>query len=103
VNRLLVFLVVAGLVTTVSCGDIFVRGAINAGTQSASGMVSIVQFSAATGSGVSITIITLTGNSMASTFRFCGDQRTFFPVDQQVRVNFTPGSPCASVVTVVLD
>ncbi len=98
--RLLVLLVVACLVTSVSCGDIFVRGAINAGQQSASGVVSIVQFSAATGNGVSITIITLTGDRTASTFRFCGDQRTLFPVDRQVQIHFTPGTPCADVLRV---
>jgi len=102
VNRLLVVLVVACLLMTVSCGDIFVRGAINPGTQSAAGTVSIVQFSASSGSGVSVTIITLTGNSTASTLNFCGDQRTLFPVDKQVQINFTPGQPCATVLTVTL-
>jgi hypothetical protein len=102
VNRLLVVLVVACLLTTVSCGDIFVRGAINLGTQSAAGTVSIVQFSASSGTGVSVTIITLTGNSMANTFNFCGDERTLFPVDKQVQINFTPGQPCATVLTVNL-
>jgi hypothetical protein len=101
VNRLLVFLLaVACLLSSVSCGDIFVRGAIN--TQSASGLVSIVQFSASSGNGVSITIITLTSNGMASTHSFCGDQRMQFPVNRDVRVNFTPGNSCDSVLTVVL-
>jgi hypothetical protein len=102
VNRLLVLLVVACLLTSVSCGDIFVRGAINPGTQSASGLISIVQLSVTTGSGVSITIITLAGNGMANTFHFCGDQRMLFPVDSQVRVSFMPGNPCSSVITVAL-
>lgn len=101
-NRLLVVLVVAGLLTTVSCGDIFVRGAINPGMQSAVGTVTIVQFSASSGAGVSVTIITLTGNSTANTLNFCGDQRTLFPVDKQVQINFTPGQPCATVLTVTL-
>jgi hypothetical protein len=101
-NRLLVILVVACLLTTVSCGYISVRGAINLGTQSAAGTVSIVQFSASTGEGVSVTIITLTGNSVANTLSFCGDQRTLFPVDKQVKINFTPGQPCATVLTVTL-
>jgi hypothetical protein len=100
VNRLLVVLVVACLLMTVSCGDIFVRGAINPGTQSAAGTVSIVQFSAS--SGVSVTIITLTGTSTTNTLNFCGDQRTLFPVDKQVQINFTPGQPCATVLTVTL-
>ena len=97
-NRLL--FVVLLLLTTVACGDIFVRGAIN--TQSASGLVSIVQFSAGPGTGVSITVITLTSNGMASTHSFCGDQRTRFPLNRDVRVNFTPGNFCDSVLTVVL-
>lgn len=101
-NRLLVVLVFACLPMTVSCGDIFVRGAINPGTQSAAGTVTIVQFSASSGSGVSVTIITLTGNSTAHTLNFCGDQRTLFPVDRQVQINFTPGPPCATVLTVTL-
>ncbi|MGC2197094.1 MAG: hypothetical protein WA628_20625 [Terriglobales bacterium] len=82
-NRLLVFLVVVWLVTTVSCGDIFLRGAINPGTQSASGVVSIVQFNATTGDGVSITIITLTGSSTASTFQFCVIKGCFFQSTSQ--------------------
>ncbi len=99
-NRLLLVVVIALLLTTLACGDIFVRGAIN--TQSASGVVSIVQFSAVSGNGVSITIITLTSSGMASTHSFCGDQRTLFPLNRDVQVNFTPGSSCDSIVTVVL-
>lgn len=98
---LLVLFVIATLLNTVSCGDIFVRGAINTGTQSANGVVSIVQFSADS-SGVSITIITLTGSGMDHTLNFCGDQRDLFPVDREVRVNFKPGAPCASVLSVNL-
>jgi hypothetical protein len=101
-NRLLLFaLVIACLLTTVSCGNIFIRGAINPGTQSANGLVSIVEFSA-DNSGVSITIITLTGSGMDHTLNFCGDQRELFPVDHEVRVNFKPGTPCASVLSVNL-
>lgn len=99
-NRLLVVLVVACLLTTISCGDVFLRGAINPGTQTTTGTISIVQFSASSGNGVSITIITLTGNSVASTLSFCGDQRTLFPLDRQVQINFTPGQACATVLTV---
>jgi hypothetical protein len=101
-NRLLVFLVLACVLSTISCGDIFVRGALNSGAQTTSGLVSIVQFSASSGGGVSITVITLTGDGMATTFSFCGDQRSLFPVDRQVRVNFMSGNPCNSVIAVVL-
>lgn len=100
-NRLLFLVVViALLLPTVSCGDIFVRGAINPGTQSVNGMVSIVRFSV--DGAVSITIITLTGSGMNHTLNLCGDQRDLFPVDRDVRVNFKPGTPCASVLSVNL-
>jgi hypothetical protein len=102
VNRLLVSLLLACLLSTISCGDIFVRGAINLGAQSAGGTISIVQFSADNGSGVSVTIITLTGDRVANTLSFCGDQRTLFPLDKQVQVRFTAGQPCATVLTVTL-
>ena len=97
-NRLLLVVVVprSSLIWTIS------GGAINPGTQSAAGTVTIVQFSASGGTGVSLTIITLTGNSTANTLNFCGDQRTLFPVDKQVQINFTPGQPCATVLTVTL-
>jgi len=100
-NRLLLLVLIALLLTTVSCGDIFIRGAINPGTQSVNGVVSIVQFSADSG-GVSITIITLTGSGMNHTLNLCGDQRDLFPVDGDVRVSFKPGTPCASVLSVNL-
>ena len=100
-NRLLVFLLAGCLLTSVSCGQIFVRGAINTGTRSTSGTVSIVQFNASSETGVSITIITLIGNNTASTFNFCGDQRAKFPMAQAVQVSFMPGNACASIIAVV--
>jgi len=105
-NRLLLStlslgLLLACLLTTVSCGDVFIRGAINPGAQSLNGTVSIVQFSADSG-GVAITIITLTSNGMANTLNFCGDQRARFPSHSQVQVSFTPVTPCANVLAVHL-
>ena len=104
-NRLLPTLCLALLILcvmlAVSCGDVFVRGAINAGSQSVNGTVSIVQFSTGSGS-VSITIITLTNSGTASTLNFCGDQRSLFPTNRQVQVSFTPGTPCDNVLAVNL-
>ena len=94
-------LIVTLLLTTVSCGDIFVRGAINPGAQSVNGMVSIVHLNVDSGD-VSITIITLTGSGLDHTLNFCVDQRALFPVDRKVSVNFKPGTPCASVLSVNL-
>ena len=89
------------LLATVSCGDVFIGGAINTGAQSLNGTVSIVQFSTGSG-GTSITIITLSSNGMASTLNFCGDQRSLFPANSQVQVSFTPGTPCDRVLAVHL-
>ena len=91
----------ACLLTTVSCGDIFVRGAIDTGTQSLNGTVSVVQFNVGS-DGVLITIITLTSDGMTNTVDFCGDQRALFPSNSQVQVSFTPGTPCANVLAVHL-
>ena len=99
-NRLVLLVLLACLITSVSCGDIFVRGAINPGMQTSSGLVSIVQINASSGDGVSVTIITLTENNTANTFQFCGDQRALFPLAQQVQVSFRPGTPCANVLSV---
>lgn len=101
-NRLVLVGLLACLVTSVSCGDVFVRGAINPGMQTSSGLVSIVQINANLGDGVSVTIITLTESNTANTFQFCGDQRALFPLAKQVQVSFRPGTPCASVVSVNL-
>jgi len=99
-NRLVLLAVFAVLLSCIACGDIFVRGVINPGFQSTSGTVSIVQLNASSGSGVTITIITLLENNAASTLNFCGDQRALFPLEQQVQVNFRLGSLCASVLAV---
>lgn len=98
---LLLALLILLVLLTVSCGDIFIRGAIHPGAQSLNGTVSIVQFSADSG-GVAITIITLTSAGMANTLNFCGDQRALFPSHSQVQVSFTLGTPCANVLAVHL-
>ena len=102
-HRLLTAILAASfLLTPVSCGDFFFGGAIRPGTQAVSGLVTIGQFTASTGGGVSITIITLVSNGAASALSFCDDQRGLFPVDQQVQVKFQPGAPCATVIAVAL-
>ena len=104
-NRLLpafsLALLMVCVMLSASCGNVFVRGAINPGAQATNGTVSIVQFSSGSG-GVSITIITLTSNGLANTLDFCGDQRSLFPANQQVQVSFMPGTACDNVLAVHL-
>lgn len=92
-------LVLALLLLSTSCGDVFVRGAIEPGS-TIEGSVSIVQIE--TEGTVQVTFVTLLQNSTSSTIGFCGDQSALFPLHHYVRVNFNPGKPCATVIVVVI-
>jgi hypothetical protein len=106
VKHLLPFLLTTCLVVTLTgCGNIFIRGAINLGTASVSGMVSVVQLSAVIGDGgstVQVTLVTFLQDGTSSTIGFCGDERSRFPVQESIRANFTPGQTCASIVSIVI-
>jgi hypothetical protein len=49
-----------------------------------------------------VTFVTLLQNGASSTIGFCGDQSVFFPLDQSVRVNFSPGQLYATVILVII-
>jgi hypothetical protein len=106
VKHLLSFLLATCLVVTLTgCGNIFIRGAINPGTASVSGMVSVVQLSVVIGDGgsmVQVTFVTFLQDGTSSTIGFCGDERSRFRVEESIRANFTPGQSCASIVTIVI-
>jgi len=99
-------LAVCMTVTLTGCGGVFfVGGAVNPGTSSVTGMVSIVQVSAVIGdqgTTVQVTFVTFQRDGVSSTIGFCGDERDRFPMQQVVRANFTPGQTCASIVTIVI-
>jgi hypothetical protein len=104
VRRLLhVLLVFVLSVSFGGCGSkFFVSGALNSST--ISGTVSIVQLTTVVNGGslLTVTLVTFLQQGTSSTMNFCGDQRTQFPVDQFVQVNFTPGTRCASVIQIVV-
>jgi archaellum component FlaF (FlaF/FlaG flagellin family) len=85
------------------CGNVFVRGAIEAGS-TIQGSVSVVQLGNTLNGmeTVQVTFVTLLQNGTSSTVGFCGNQSVLFPLDQTVRVNFNPGQPCATVIVVVV-
>jgi hypothetical protein len=94
------------ILVSAGCGNVFIGGAINPGSSSVSGMVSIVQLSAVigdAGSTVEVTFVTFQQEGASSTIGFCGDERARFPMQQVVRANFTPGQICASIVTIVIS
>ena len=87
------------------CGNVFVRANSNGGSQTATGVVSTVQFTVVIdGDNVAtpVTIVTLLDNMGASNLTFCGDQRTQFPPDRFAEATFTHGQPCATLLRVVI-
>jgi len=102
VQRLLsVLLVVSFVLLSAGCGNVFIRGVIQPGPSTVTGFVSVVQLTVVDGD-VQVTFVTFLGNGTSSTFGFCGDQRRRFPMNRNVRADFDPGQPCASIVTVVV-
>jgi hypothetical protein len=104
-KSLLSFLLLSLLLTLPGCGNIFIRGALPASSSSVSGTVSVVQLSAVigeNGTSVQVTFVTFLQSGLSSTVGFCGDQRDQFPMQQIVRAAFNPGTPCASIITIVI-
>ena len=102
----LLSLIFAGsfLLSSIGCGNVFVRGAIRTGS-TIQGSVSTVEIGSVlngTGGTVQVTFVTFLENGTSSTTGFCGDQTSLFPVNQTVMVNFNPGQPCATVITIVI-
>ncbi len=102
-ERLLYFLLVVYLAFgLVGCGNTSISGAIQQGT--ASGFVSIVQLSEiniANGT-VQVTFVTFVQNGTSSTFGFCGDQRSLFPMDQTIRAEFAQGRTCNNILQITI-
>jgi hypothetical protein len=102
---LLSFLLLCLVLTLPGCGNIFIRGALPAGSSTVSGSVSVVQLSAVIGKNgttVQVTFVTFLQYGASSMVGFCGDQRSRFPMQQTVRADFNPGQSCASIVTIVI-
>ena len=102
-KRLLSLLVAVSFLLSLSaCGNIFIRGALN--TSTVSGFVSIVQIASGSNGGttVLITFVTFLQSGTSSTIGFCGDQRSQFPFNQMVTAQFTAGTPCSNIVSVVI-
>ena len=100
----LLSLIFAGsfLLSSIGCGNVFVRGAIQTGS-TIQGSVSVVQIGSilnGTGGTVQVTFVTFLANGTFSTIGFCSDQTSLFPMNQTVLVNFNPGQPCATVIVV---
>jgi hypothetical protein len=95
-------LLVALVVSTTSCGEVFVAGFSNFNNRtSISGTVSVVHLIFTDG-GVQVTVVTLLQTAGPQDFRFCGNLTPQFPMNADVTVNFIPGTVCGSSVAVVV-
>jgi hypothetical protein len=107
-KRLAPLTVVLVLVTVLAgCGAVFVGFVSNPGVvpTTISGTVTIVFLGItadANGTVAQVTQVTLVTSSVAKTMAFCGDQRTLFPINQSLKVEFTSGTPCSTLVSVAL-
>jgi hypothetical protein len=105
VKRLLAVILVSFLVLfSTGCNGVFtVQGAIP-NHSVVTGSVSIVELSTLIDGGVFVTVtfVTLINSGVPTRTTFCGDQTAFFPRDQFVTATFTPGTPCFSVVQVMI-
>jgi hypothetical protein len=104
-KSLLSFLLLSLVLILPGCGNIFIRGALPAGSSTVSGSISVVQLSAVIGekgTTVQVTFVTFLQSGVSSTIGFCGDRRDQFPMQQIVRADFNPGTPCASIITIVI-
>jgi hypothetical protein len=92
-------MIVALLAMLPGCGATFVGGAVN--FTSVTGTVSIVRLTAS-GDGTQFTFVTLVQTSGSQDLNFCGNVVHQFPMNTMVTAKFTPGTPCNSVVSVVI-
>jgi hypothetical protein len=103
-KRLLSLVVLSSLLLS-GCGAVFVGGALNGNTVTASGTVSIVHLTFASdgnGGSVTITVVTLLQTDGAQTLTFCGSQVSQFPMQAFVTTSFTSGSTCSNLLTVTI-
>jgi len=104
-KRLLIAALLSALLSSsLGCNGVFtVSGAIH-NTTFVTGTVSIVELSTVIDGGVLVTVtaVTLVNNWLPTRSTFCGDQTSFFPTNQMVTASFTPGTPCVSILQVVI-
>jgi|SRR5579862_6080059 C4-dicarboxylate transporter len=107
-KRLARLAVISFLVTVLAgCGAVFVGFVSNPGvvptTMSGTVLIVFLGISAdANGTVAQVTQVTLETSGVAKSMAFCGDQRTLFPINQSIKVEFTNGTPCSALVNVAI-
>ena len=91
------------LIPLLGCNGIvsFQTGFLSNGFQTASGLVSIVQITTIFASDGTKTIVTIvTFLAPTSSITFCGSIADRFVMNSFTTVRFTPGLPCATVISI---
>jgi uncharacterized protein YceK len=105
-SRNLYLHLVALCVLLTGCGGVFVGFTSNPGfPTTVTGTVIRVEVGTAkdiNGFSIAVTTVTLSTNVISSTFTFCGDQFSRFPINRQVRVVFVSGAACSTLNDVTL-
>ena len=89
------------------CGAVFVGFVSNPDVvpSSITGTVTIVQLgfvSDGLGTIANVTLVSFVDSGMTKSVTFCGDQQNLFPINQTLKAEFTKGTLCSTLVTVVL-
>lgn len=96
----------AALISAVNCGGFSFVGFVSnpGGTVNLTGTVSAVQSGFVTElNGISpTTIVTFDYSGVPVTISFCGDYESAFPLNQTVRVTYTAGVICSTLLQVVV-
>lgn len=87
-----------------ACGGYYFFGFVSnpGGTQTVTGIVSVVTFSFVqdpTGMSTNVTAVTFLNSGSSNTITFCGDQRSKFHINNSEKVTFTTGALCSSLVS----
>ena len=88
-----------------SCGSFFVGFVSNpGGATTVNGTVSVVFFGSSEdpASPTASTAVTFINPGSAVTISFCGDQRNLFPMNHNVRADFTSGISCSVLIKVAV-
>lgn len=98
----------ASCILLVSCGGNYFVGFVSnpGGATSVSGIVSSAKngfFSDSTGVITPFTAVTFINSENTITVFFCGDQQHWFPLNKNVRAEYTPGIHCNTLLNVVVD
>lgn len=103
-KRLLLPPLLLALLSFLGCGNVFFGGALRASStiQGSVTRVELGTVAAGNGGTIEVTFVTFLDGGRTSRVSFCNDQTSLFPLGQSFRVNFNAGTPCSSLIIVMV-